>query len=182
VKREEFEHVLRAAADVTKDDIVVIGSQALLAEHPNPPAVLTESIEADVFPRNNPGRADEIDGAIGDGSRFHETFGYYAHGVGPETAIAPEGWEDRLIRLDVPALTSAGRSVTAWCLETHDLVVAKLAAGRDRDYEFARAALDHRIVDAAELRVRADLVPKRHRQIVRQRLEGVIARLENATS
>jgi hypothetical protein len=31
-------------------------------------------------------------GALGDGSPFHAAFGYYAHGVGPETAKAPAGW------------------------------------------------------------------------------------------
>ena len=30
--------------------------------------------------------ADKIDGAIGEGSQFHQTYGYYAQGVGPETA------------------------------------------------------------------------------------------------
>ncbi len=29
------------------------------------------------------------------------TFGYYAHGVGPETAKAPAGWEQRLVRVAV---------------------------------------------------------------------------------
>lgn len=182
MKRAEFEHVLRAAADVTKDDIVVIGSQAILAQYPDPPAALTESIEADVFPRNNPERADEIDAAIGDGSRFHETYGYYGHGVGPELAIAPEGWEERLVRLDVPAVVSARGSVTAWCLEAHDLVLAKLAAGRERDSEFAQAALRHGLVDPRELRTRAALVPVSHRRLVLERLEGVLARLENSLS
>lgn len=180
MKREEFEHVLRAAADVTKDEIVVIGSQAVLAQHPDPPAALTESIEADVFPRNDPARAEEIDAAIGDGSRFHQTYGYYAHGVGPELAIAPEGWAERLIRVDLAAVLSASGSVTAWCLEIHDLVLAKLAAGRERDSEFAHAALRHKLVDPKELRTRADLLPNSHRQLVCDRLAGVIARLDDS--
>jgi hypothetical protein len=29
VKREEFEHVIRAAADIVKDELVVVGSQAV---------------------------------------------------------------------------------------------------------------------------------------------------------
>jgi len=72
--------------------MVVIGSQAILAEHPDAPASLLRSIETDVYPLNHPERADDIDGAIGDGSRFHETYAYYAHGVGPEIALAPAGW------------------------------------------------------------------------------------------
>jgi hypothetical protein len=30
---------------------------------------------------------------------FHETFGYYAHGVGEETAILPASWRERLVPL-----------------------------------------------------------------------------------
>src|ERR1700761_3353006 len=56
---------------------------------------MLRSIEADVYPRAHPERAEQIDGALGDGSQFQATFGYYAHGVGPETAKAPAGWEDR---------------------------------------------------------------------------------------
>ncbi len=36
-------------------------------------------------------KADLIDGSIGELSPFHETFGYYAHGLGPETAALPAG-------------------------------------------------------------------------------------------
>ena len=55
------------------------------------------SMEADVYPLLAPGRAIEVDGALGDGSQFHRTYGYYAHGVGPKTAKLPRGWEDRWV-------------------------------------------------------------------------------------
>jgi len=35
---------------------------------------MLRSMEADLYPRNDPDRAIEIDSAIGDGSRFHETY------------------------------------------------------------------------------------------------------------
>ncbi len=44
---------------------------------------------------------------------FHETYGYYARGVGPETPIAPVGWQERLIRVGVAAVTRAGGIATA---------------------------------------------------------------------
>jgi hypothetical protein len=177
VKREEFEHVIRAAADIAKDEIVVIGSQAVLAQHPDAPASLLMSLEVDVFPRNAPERADEIDGAIGDGSRFHETYGYYAHGVGPETAVAPAGWQERLVRLELPAIRSRDGTVVAWCLDTHDLVLAKLAAGRPHDFEFAEEALRAGLVDSEQLRLGVDLLPESHRELTRERLTGLLARL-----
>ena len=40
-----------------------------------------------------------IDGCIGELSPFHETFGYYAHGIGPETAVLPAKWKTRLVRV-----------------------------------------------------------------------------------
>jgi hypothetical protein len=95
---EEFEHVVAAAADVTgQDEFVVIGSQAILGSYLHPPDSMLHSLEADIYPLHEPDAADLIDGALGDGSQFHLAYGYYAHGVGPETAKAPSGWEERLV-------------------------------------------------------------------------------------
>ena len=56
------------------------------------------SIEADLAFRDDPdaSKADQVDGAIGELSLFHETHGYYAQGVEISTAVLPAGWEDRL--------------------------------------------------------------------------------------
>ncbi len=87
MRRAELEHVIRAAAAIAEDDeIVVIGGQAILGQFPDAPASLLVSREADVYPRNHPERAVEIDGSLGDGSYFDSTYGYFAHAVGPETA------------------------------------------------------------------------------------------------
>jgi len=156
VLRDQLEHVIRAAADIAADDdIVVVGSQAILGAVAEPPPELLASIDADLFPRTHPERADVVEGAIGEGSPFHETFGYYAHGVGPETARAPQGWRERL----VPLRSEGTRGATGWCLEPHDLVLAKCVAGREKDWAFARTAVRAGIVDAGELRRRAELLP-----------------------
>ncbi len=176
MRREEFEHVLRASAAIVDDELVVIGSQAVLAQFPNAPDALLRSLEVDVFPRRDPDRAAEIDGAIGDGSRFHDTYDYYAHGVGPETVIAPAGWEDRLVKLEVPATGSKDRTVVAWCLEVHDLVLAKLAAGRPHDLEFAEEAIRSGLVDPEQLDLGLQLMPDRHLGVTRDRLVGAIGR------
>jgi hypothetical protein len=181
VKREHFEHVVTAAAEIAGDEIVVIGSQAVLGQYPDAPGALLVSLEVDVFPRSQPERAEEIDGAIGDGSRFHETYGYYAHGVGPEAAVAPAGWQERLVRVDLPGLGRRQQTVTVWCLEVHDLVLAKLAAGRSRDFEFAEEALRARLVDCDQLRLGVDLMPESHRELTRERLEGLAARVNRRT-
>lgn len=151
MNRAELEHVINAAARITGDEIVVIGSQAVLGSFPNAPETMLRSMEADVYPRNDPDRAIEIDGAIGDGSRFHETYGYYAHGVGPETPHAPAGWEGRMLELQIPPMLKGQPPVTAWFLEVHDLALSKLAAGREKDLDFVTEALRANLVEAGRL-------------------------------
>lgn len=133
VKRAQLEHIVRAAGDIADDDeIIVVGSQAILGQYPDAPAELLVSNEADVYPKNKPERSDLIDGSIGEGSPFHDLYGYYAQGVGETTSVLPPGWRTRL----VPICNANTRGVTAWCLEIHDLLLAKTAAGRDKDLRF----------------------------------------------
>ena len=183
MKRDDLEHIIRAAAAVAGDnEIVIIGSQAILGQFPDAPDALLFSQEADVYPRDHPEKAVEINGALGDGSQFHETFGYYAHGVGPETAKAPTGWETRLIPVRVPLYPGGNGEATGWCLEAHDLVLAKCAAGRTRDWEFAQEALRHGIVEAEELSRRIPDLPLSdvQREQVTTMLVSVVARARHA--
>ena len=156
MRRQDLEHLIRASADIADDDeIVVIGSQAILGQFPDAPAELCVSIEADVYPKNKPERADLIDGSIGEGSPFHDTYGYYAQGVGESTATLPDGWRERLV-----AVRNANtRWATGWCLDAHDLVLSKYVAGREKDGRFARAALASKLVLAATLLERLDAMP-----------------------
>lgn len=155
--RQQLEHIIRAAAS-TADvrDIVVIGSQAILGTFPDAPAELTESVEADVFPKDAPERSIVIDGAIGELSLFHETFGYYGHGVDESTATLPDGWRDRLVRIEGTNTTGA----VGWCLEPHDLAVSKIAAARDKDIAFVASMLRARLVRADLVRQRLQNTPQ----------------------
>ncbi|GIK76960.1 MAG: hypothetical protein EDQ89_02925 [Acidobacteria bacterium] len=176
MNRDQFDHVIRAAAAVVEEaDIVVIGSQAILGSEPDAPEQLLRSIEVDVYPKQSPERAIEIDGALGDGSQFHATFGYYARGVGPETAVAPSGWQGRLVVIEVEGRAGSGQRVSAHCLEPHDLILAKCAAGRDRDWDFAGHALAAGVVELQTLLDRAaDLPVSDARQArVRKRLRAL---------
>jgi hypothetical protein len=154
--REQLEHLIRAAATIADDDdIVIVGSQAILGQFPDAPEELCVSVEADLWPRNHPERWELIDGAIGELSLFHDTFGYYAQGVGPETAVLPAGWEERL----VPVATPATRGATGWCLEVHDLAISKYIAGRDKDRVFITAAVKHGMVNESLLLQRLEATP-----------------------
>ena len=87
MQRQQLEHLIAAAANLAgQDEFVVIGSQAILGSFPDAPESLLRSLEADIYPAAHPDLAEDIDGALGDGSQFHRSYGYYAHGVGPETA------------------------------------------------------------------------------------------------
>lgn len=153
--KAQFEHAIRAAGAVLDTNkVLVIGSQALHASVTGrlPPEAL-RSVEADVaaLPSDRDGHlADLLDGAIGEASQFHETFGYYVQGVVASTAVLPVGWRRRLVRYASPG--TAG--VVAWCLEVHDLWISKAIAGRPKDLEFCRALLKRGVVRPATLRVR----------------------------
>ncbi len=155
MNRAQLEHVLRAAATIVDDaDLLVIGSQAILGAYPEDmlPIEATTSIEADLafFVDPDGSKADRVDGAIGELSRFHETFGYYAQGVGVSTAVLPVGWESRTVEF----ATRGAAPARARCLEPHDCVVAKLVAGREKDRAFAAALIRDGLVEPETLIVR----------------------------
>ena len=143
MKRHELEHLIRAAGAITgAEEVVVIGSQAILAAHPESPESLLRSCEADLFTLRDPKDADLIDGSIGEGSPFHETFGYYAQGVWLDTAVLPEGWMQRLVEIR----NENTRQVAGRCLEPHDLAVSKLVAGREKDVDFLAEMSAHGMI------------------------------------
>jgi hypothetical protein len=149
--RQQLEHIIRASAGITgATEFVIIGSQAVLGQFPQAPAELLVSIEADVFTLRNPADSDLIDGSIGEGSPFHQTFGYYAHGVSQETAVLPAGWRERL----VPVHNENTSGGTGLCLEIHDLAVSKLVAGREKDIDFLNGLLRHSLMQVPILRER----------------------------
>lgn len=146
--RSNLEHIIRAAGTIADDpDIVVIGSQAVLGQFPDADPALLVSMEADVYPKNQPERSDLIDGSIGEGSPFQREFGYYAHGVDETTAVLPDGWRNRLVLVT----GENTRNVRGWCLEVHDLAIAKLIAGRPKDLDFIRQLIERDYVSTSTL-------------------------------
>lgn len=138
--REQLEHVIRVTAAIADlEDIVVIGSQSVLGTFPRAPEELLVSREADVYPLSHPEQGDLIDGSIGEGSPFERAFGYYAHGVDDTTAILPDGWKSRLVLVS----GENTRHARGWCLDVHDLAIAKYVAGREKDLEFNAALARH---------------------------------------
>jgi len=132
-------------------DVLVIGSQAILGsfDEEELPTAATMSMEADPGFLDDPSEelSDEIDGSIGEMSPFYEMYGYYGQGISVTTAVLPDGWRERLVLFE----NDATRPARGWCLEAHDLVIAKLVRGDPKDYEFADALVRVDIVGSAVL-------------------------------
>jgi hypothetical protein len=173
MQRHELEHIIRAAAHVTnRYEFIVVGSQSILGAVPNPPTECVMSMEADIFPLGAEELSDRIEGAIGEGSQFHDTFGYYAQGVGSNTAILPAGWETRLVRIQ----SEATHGFVGYCLDPTDLFLAKCAANRDKDRGFNRALLRSGHVQANDALARVVAMPLDVER--KKRMAAMIRRLD----
>ncbi len=85
--------------------------------------------------------------------------------------MLPKGWQERLIVVSSPNT----RLVRGWCLEAHDLAIAKLVAGREKDLGFVEALQRHEMVKGEILKERldaTDIVPQ-----LRSPVEARIVRL-----
>lgn len=154
---DQLEHAIRAACDVADDtEVIIFGSQAILATVPDAPESLRASIEVDIQPLNKPEAIDRIDGALGEFSDFHAAFGFYVEGVSIEVALLPAGWKRRTVAVCHPVGT---RGNTGHCLELHDLAASKLAAWRDKDREFVATLLAERLIDPQVLDARLLALP-----------------------
>lgn len=166
--RQQLAHLLRRACAVVGDvDVLVLGSQSILGsfdENELPPQA-TASQEADIAFVNDPARdkADHVDVAIGEMSDFHRSNGVYAEGVHIDTAILPNGWRDRLVSWTV----ESSRPAKPRFLEPHDLAVAKLAAGREKDKAFVAALIRSGLLDVGVIQARVLLLPEENRPAYR---------------
>ena len=173
MKKEQFEHTIRAAGAILgHNEVLVIGSQAIHASIDYQLPEAERSIETDISSLEDEDgtMADLIDGSIGELSVFQDTFGYYAQGVTPQTATLPGGWRNRLI----PFLTPATNGVTALCLEPHDLWLSKAVAGRPKDREFCSALIERNLVEAKTLRQRLEKI-KNLNPAIKKQVSSLIA-------
>jgi len=133
MKKRHIDHLLRAAAELTGEkQFVIVGSQALHGRLPEVPEKLVRSAEVDLIA----GKADRIAwlNAIGQGSPFHEQYGYYADPVDEAAVKLPKGWRSRLI-----PLPAGDAGIRGACLDPHDLAISKYVARREKDLEFTKA-------------------------------------------
>lgn len=150
------EDVFRTARGVAKlfdaEEVVIIGSQAILLAKPDIDKSLRMSVEIDAYPSNlhewqkeNPGdeASEYINALLGEGSDFHKSFGFYVDGVDDRTAKLPPDWRERAIRIKVE---SDDREITVVAPDPNDLVASKLVRGDEKDIKFARLCLQRGVV------------------------------------
>lgn len=158
MRHDDLLHAIRAACDVSEDsEVWIFGSQAIIGNFPQAQHVerLSLSREVDMTPKNKVDRVDDIDGALGFGSSFDETHGYYVHGVPiDEAAYLPEGWRFRCIEIEV--VGNDGLPKKAFCVEVHDLIAGKLARYEEKDIDFAQIALNYGLLDPNRLMMRIE--------------------------
>ena len=147
MKKQQLDHVLRAAGRITGErKFVIIGRQSLHGTHPDLADELVRSAEVDLIAKGDARRTEWLN-AIGQDSPFHEEFGYYADPVDENTATLPKGWESRLASLS-PGDTEG---VAGLCLEPHDLAISKYAARREKYLAFTRELARRGITSRARL-------------------------------
>jgi hypothetical protein len=163
VTRDELEHAIRAACDLANDtEVIVFGSQAILGQFPDAPSALRQSAEADIAPKHAVGKVDLIDAILGEDSQFHQSHGFYVHGVPIEAATLPARWDERAVKVQ----NKNTREFIGWCIEAHDLAASKLVAFREKDLEFVRVLLIEKMVAPRKLitRIRRLPIPEASRE------------------
>lgn len=186
--KSELEHVIRAAGAITQaEKVIILGSQAILAQFPFLPEsssesngsptfylskaheILFRSMEADIMIPGSVEKTELVEGTIGELSLFHRTFGYYAQGVDFNTSKLPEGWENRLVEI----CNENTNNVSGLCLEIHDLIISKLYAGRKKDQEFFKAAINLNLLsrDILMERLRKTSIAEDRRRVIENFLE-----------
>jgi len=168
MKKQQVDHVLRAAGRITGEkQFIIIGSQSLHGKHPDLADDIVRSAEVDLIAKRDASRTEWLN-VIGQDSKFHEEFGYYADPVDETTAILPKGWRSRLVNL-TPGDTD---SVAGLCLDPHDLAIAKYAARRKKDSVFTRELARRGIVSNDRLLALLDqtAVPDEIRERIRMHI------------
>jgi hypothetical protein len=137
--------LIQAHLAISHRDFVIVGSLTVLGAVSRPPAEMVSSIDVDLYPKDDPGRAGEVASVLGLGSDFEQTWGYYADAVSPDLPALPRGWQQRLVRVGF------GSGVSAWFLDAHDAAVSKYVRSEDRDLRWIRAGLQAGILRFSRL-------------------------------
>lgn len=161
MKLADISRLLAEAKKVIKHtEYVIIGSLSVLGASKSPPEDMIGSIDIDLYPKGDPGRASDVADALGLGSEFEKAHGYYADAVSPFLPTLPDGWEDRMVKVPLE------NDVSAWFLDINDAAVSKYVRGEARDREWIRAGLREGLISMSyvEYRLRETYMETDERQ------------------
>ena len=139
-----------AREQILHSDYVVIGSISVIASslnHKIAPRMLMSN-DFDCYPINDPARAFDLTGTLGEGSAFQKENGFYLDPVSPSLATLPADWESRLNVLKL------NNGITLRCLDPDDAAISKYARGEPRDREWIRAGIAQSIISTDIIRQR----------------------------
>jgi len=95
---------------------------------------MSMSIDIDCYTRSDPGRVFDLQAALGEGSGFHLTHGFFLDPVSPGLPTLPPGWEQRKSVLERDGLR-------LWFLDPDDTAISKYTRSQANDLRWIRAGL-----------------------------------------
>src|SRR5271156_1730476 len=107
MRRDQLEHAIRTACQIAGlTEVIIVGSQAILGTFTEDelPFYATRSLEIDILPIADDNGdiarlANVIEGVAGEFSSFAQLHGFSIDGVDLETSALPEGWRERLVKI-----------------------------------------------------------------------------------
>jgi hypothetical protein len=135
VNLQQLHALLTKAKELCQhQEYVIVGSLSILGSISQPPREMVMSIDVDTYIKNDPGRTTLLQQPLGQGSVFEDVNGYYLDPVSPNLPSFPQGWQERLKKVDFG-------DVTAYFVDPNDAAVSKYMRGEDRDLRWCRAGL-----------------------------------------
>lgn len=135
----------QARALTNHTEFVVVGSLSILgvvAKASDAPERMLMSIDVDCFTRQDPARIFELKGALGAGSAFETSHGFYLDPISPSVPTLPEQWQYRLVPIPLDG------GIVAFFLDPNDAAVSKYARCEPRDREWIFAGLQAGLLSA----------------------------------
>jgi len=173
MRRDQLEHAIRTACQIAGlTEVIIVGSQAILGTFTEDelPSYATRSLEIDILPMADDNGeiarlADVIEGVAGEFSSFAQLHGFSIDGVDLETSALPNGWQERLVKVQNlnTAAPSGEPQFIGLCLDREDLCVAKICAFREKDQNFVGALITAQLVDPVLIAARLKELPERFR-------------------
>ena len=122
MRRDQLEHAIRTACQIIeRPEVIVVGSQAILGtfREDELPRQATMSSEIDILPIADSNEetaqlADRIEGVAGEFSPYEQLHGFSIDGVDLQTSALPEGWRDRLVKVQNANTAAADGEPVHW--------------------------------------------------------------------